>query len=234
MQMTGQRIMYDLRMAIYGHLQKLDLQYYDRNPVGRLMTRVTSDVDVLNDLFTSGVVTIFGDVFTLAGIMVVMLAMNWRLALVAFSVLPLIFFITQWFRRHVRESYRVVRTWIARINAFMQENIRDVDRAAVPARGAELRALRRHRQEAQGREHRVYFLLLRLLSGDRGRQRARLGADHLVRRRQRPAQRADGRRARGLSAVFTAFLPADQRHVGEVQRSAVGDGLVGADFQTAR
>jgi len=123
MQMTGQRIMFDLRMAIYGHLQRLDLAYYDRNPVGRLMTRVTSDVDVLNDLFTSGVVTIFGDVFTLAGIMVVMLAMNWRLALVAFSVLPLIAFITQWFRRNVRESYRVVRGWIARINAFLQENI---------------------------------------------------------------------------------------------------------------
>jgi ATP-binding cassette subfamily B multidrug efflux pump len=123
MQMTGQRIMFDLRMAIYGHLQRLDLRYYDRNPVGRLMTRVTSDVDVLNDLFTSGVVTIFGDVFTLAGIMIVMLWMNWRLALVAFSVLPLIFFITQWFRRNVRESYRVVRAWIARINAFLQENI---------------------------------------------------------------------------------------------------------------
>ncbi len=123
MQMTGQRIMFDLRMAIYGHLQQLDLKYYDRNPVGRLMTRVTSDVDVLNDLFTSGVVTIFGDVFTLAGIMIVMLWMNWPLALVAFSVLPLIVLITQWFRRNVRESYRVVRAWIARINAFLQEHI---------------------------------------------------------------------------------------------------------------
>src|SRR5437762_10109549 len=123
MQMTGQRIMFDLRMAIYGHLQRLDLRYYDRNPVGRLMTRVTSDVDVLNDLFTSGVVTIFGDVFTLAGIMIVMLGMNWRLAIVAFSVVPLIAFVTQWFRRNVRESYRVVRGWIARINAFLQENI---------------------------------------------------------------------------------------------------------------
>ena len=87
------------------------------------MTRVTSDVDVLNDLFTSGVVTIFGDVFTLVGIMVVMLWMNWRLALVAFSVLPLIVLVTQWFRRNVRDSYRVVRGWIARINAFLQENI---------------------------------------------------------------------------------------------------------------
>src|SRR5215510_14546345 len=123
MQLTGQRIMFDLRMAVYGHLQRLDLRYYDRNPVGRLMTRVTSDVDVLNDLFTSGVVTVFGDVFALAGIMAMMLWMNWRLALVAFAVLPLIGLVTQWFRRNVRESYRVVRGWIARINAFLQENI---------------------------------------------------------------------------------------------------------------
>jgi ATP-binding cassette, subfamily B, multidrug efflux pump len=110
-------------MSIYRHLQRLDLRYYDRNPVGRLMTRVTSDVDVLNDLFTSGVVTIFGDVFTLVGIMVTMTWMNWRLALVAFSVLPLIVLVTQWFRRNVRDTYRVVRGWIARINAFLQENI---------------------------------------------------------------------------------------------------------------
>jgi len=123
MQLTGQQIMFDLRMAIYRHLQRLDLQYYDRNPVGRLMTRVTSDVDALNDLFTSGVVTIFGDVFTLVGIMAIMIGMNWRLALVAFSVLPLIAAVTQWFRRNVRESYRVVRGLIARINAFLQENI---------------------------------------------------------------------------------------------------------------
>ena len=123
MQLTGQQIMFDLRTAIYRHLQRLDLQFYDRNPVGRMMTRVTSDVDALNDLFTSGVVTIFGDVFTLLGIMAIMIGMNWRLALVAFSVLPLIALVTQWFRRNVRESYRVVRGLIARINAFLQENI---------------------------------------------------------------------------------------------------------------
>src|SRR5207248_3944872 len=123
LQLTGQRIMFDLRMQIYEHLQHLDLRFYDRNPVGRLMTRVTTDVDVLNDLFTSGVVSVFGDLFTLVGIMAVMLGMNWRLALVAFSVLPLIVLVTQWFRQNVRESYRVVRGWIARINAFLQENI---------------------------------------------------------------------------------------------------------------
>jgi ATP-binding cassette, subfamily B, multidrug efflux pump len=123
LQLTGQRIMFDLRMAIYTHLQRIDVQYYDRNPVGRLMTRVTSDVDALNDLFTSGVVTIFGDVFSLVGIMAIMIWMNWRLALVAFSVLPLIVLVTQWFRRNVRDSYRTVRGYIAQINAFLQENI---------------------------------------------------------------------------------------------------------------
>ncbi|MBI4263823.1 MAG: ABC transporter ATP-binding protein [Acidobacteria bacterium] len=123
MQMTGQRIMFDLRMQIYRHLQRLDLRFYDRNPVGRLMTRVTTDVDVLNDLFTSGVVSVVGDVFTLVGIMAVLLWMDWRLALVAFAVLPLIVLITQWFRVNVRESYREVRVWIARINAYLQERV---------------------------------------------------------------------------------------------------------------
>jgi len=131
LQMTGQRIMFDLRMAVYGHLQRLDIRYYDRNPVGRLMTRVTSDVDVLNDLFTAGVVTIFGDALKLVGIMAVMLWMNWRLALVTFAVLPLIVWVTQWFRRNVRDSYRVVRGWVARINAFLQEHITGMATAQV-------------------------------------------------------------------------------------------------------
>ena len=123
MQMMGQRIMFDLRMQIYEHLQRLDVGFYDRNPVGRLMTRVTSDVDALNDLFAAGVISVFQDVVLLVGIMVVLLWMDWRLALVAFSVLPLIALLTQWFRRHARDSYRSVRGWIARINAFLQENI---------------------------------------------------------------------------------------------------------------
>jgi ATP-binding cassette subfamily B multidrug efflux pump len=123
LQMTGQRIMFDLRMQIFGHLQRLDVQYFDRNPVGRLMTRVTTDVDVLNELFTAGVVSVFGDVFLLAGIMGALLLMDWRLALLAFTVLPLIVLVTQWFRRNVRDSYRSVRTWIARINAYLQEHI---------------------------------------------------------------------------------------------------------------
>jgi ATP-binding cassette subfamily B multidrug efflux pump len=123
LQMVGQRIMYDLRREVYDHLQRLDLAYYDRNPVGRLMTRVTSDVDAINDLFTSGVVSVFGDVLSLVGIIVVLVTLDWRLALLTFCVLPLILLVTQWFRTHVRQSYREVRTWVSRLNAFLQENL---------------------------------------------------------------------------------------------------------------
>jgi ATP-binding cassette subfamily B multidrug efflux pump len=123
MQMAGQRIMFDLRMQIYRHLHRLDVQFFDRNPVGRLMTRVTTDVDALNELFTAGVVSVCGDLVTLVGIMGVLIWMDWRLALVAFSVLPLVALIAHWFRTNVRHSYRTVRILIARINAFLQERI---------------------------------------------------------------------------------------------------------------
>ena len=123
MQLTGQRIMQDMRREIFRHLQRLHVGYFDRNPVGRLMTRVTTDVDAVNDLFTSGVVTVFGDLFTLLGIMGVMLALDWRLALVTFAVIPLFFVLTDWFRRGARQSFRETRKWVARINAFLQENL---------------------------------------------------------------------------------------------------------------
>jgi len=123
LQMTGQRVMLDMRRSIYGHLQALHVGFFDRNPVGRLMTRVTTDVDAVNELFTSGVVTVFGDLFTLLGIMGVMLFMNWKLALVTFAVIPFFFAVTNWFRRGSRQSFREVRKWIARINAFLQENL---------------------------------------------------------------------------------------------------------------
>ena len=119
----GQRVMYDLRTEIFAQLQRLSLRFFDRNPVGRLMTRLTSDVEVLNELFTSGVVAIFGDVFTLVFIVAVMLAMSWKLALVAFTVLPLVWLVAYWFRTNVRRAYRDIRVRIARINAFLQERI---------------------------------------------------------------------------------------------------------------
>ena len=123
LQVTGQRIIFDLRMRIQEHLQRLDVAFYDRNPVGRLMTRVTTDVDALNDLFASGVVSAFRDIFMLGGIAVMLVVMDWRLAIVALSVLPLIAWVTHWFRRNARHSYREVRGWVAQINAFLQENI---------------------------------------------------------------------------------------------------------------
>ncbi len=123
MQSVGQRILHTVRRDVFAHLQRLDVKFYDRNPVGRLMTRVTTDVDALNDLFSSGVVTVFGDLIMLFGIMAIMIAMDWRLALVAFSVLPLIAWATAWFRRNVRENYRQVRGLVARLNAFMQEHL---------------------------------------------------------------------------------------------------------------
>ena len=123
LQMTGQRVMCDMRAQIFGHLQRLHVAYFDRNPVGRLVTRATTDVDAINELFTSGLVTVFGDLFSLFGIMAVMLAMNVRLALVTFAVIPFFFAVTIWFRRGARGSFREVRRWLARISAFLQEHL---------------------------------------------------------------------------------------------------------------
>jgi ATP-binding cassette subfamily B multidrug efflux pump len=123
MNLMGQYIMYDLRKQLFGHLQKLDIQFFDRNPVGRLMTRVTTDVDALNEMFTAGFVAIFGDIFVLVGIVAVLFWMNWRLALVLFSITPFIILVSIWFRSGARRTYRAVRARIAAINAFLQEHI---------------------------------------------------------------------------------------------------------------
>ncbi len=123
MQWTGQKVMFDLRSQIFRHLQRLHVGFYDKNPVGRLVTRVTTDVDALNEMFTSGVVSIFEDVFVLAGIIAIMLRMNAKLALITFAVLPLIAYATKIFRDKVRDSYRRIRVAIARINAYLQEHV---------------------------------------------------------------------------------------------------------------
>jgi ATP-binding cassette, subfamily B, multidrug efflux pump len=123
MQWTGQKVMFDLRREIFRHLQRLDVAFFDKNPVGRLVTRVTTDVDALNEMFTSGVVSIFEDLFVLFGILGVMLCMNWKLALITFAVLPFIVIATKIFRDRVRDSYRRIRVAIARINAYLQEHV---------------------------------------------------------------------------------------------------------------
>jgi ATP-binding cassette subfamily B multidrug efflux pump len=123
MQWTGQKIMFDLRSQIFRHIQRMQPAFFDRNPVGKLVTRVTSDVDALNEMFTSGVLAIFEDVFVLLFIVLIMLRMSWQLALLTLSVLPAILYITRIFRKHVRDSYRRIRSAIARINSYMQEHV---------------------------------------------------------------------------------------------------------------
>ncbi len=120
---VGQRAMYDLRVQLFGHLQHLSLTFFDRNPVGRLMTRITNDIDALTDMVTQGVVSIFGDVLMVVGIAVVLLLLDWRLALITFISLPVLILLTGYFRRMMRESFRAVRIRLARINAYLNENI---------------------------------------------------------------------------------------------------------------
>ena len=122
-QWIGQRTIFDLRMELFRHLQNLSLKFYDRNPIGRLITRVTNDVEVLNEMFSSGIVMVFSDVFMIGGILWFMFSMNWQLAVVSLSVLPFLFYGTFLFRKKAREAYRDVRIQIAKINTFMQEHI---------------------------------------------------------------------------------------------------------------
>jgi ATP-binding cassette subfamily B protein len=119
----GQRVMFDLRSRMFGHLQSLSLSFFDHNPVGRLMTRITNDVDALNDLFTTGAITLLGDVFTIVAILFILLVENWKLALVVFVVLPPLAWVTSYFQRAMRDNFRAIRVRLARINANVAENI---------------------------------------------------------------------------------------------------------------
>jgi ATP-binding cassette subfamily B protein len=123
LQSVGQHVMYDLRAELYEKLQRQEVAYFDRNPVGRIMTRLTSDVDSLNEVFTSGVIEGLGDVVMIFAIIAFMLWMDWRLTLVALVIVPLLFLATTWFRKHARRGYDLVRTKLARINSFLQEHI---------------------------------------------------------------------------------------------------------------
>ncbi len=160
MHYTGQRVMYDLRLEIFSHLQKMGVGFYDRHAVGRLVTRTTTDVDTLNEMFTSGVVAIFGDLLTLTFILAAMIHLSPDLTAVLFSVVPLVALVSIWFRRRARRSYREVRVAVAKINAFLQENIsgigvvqlfshergseREFDQINAEHRDAYYRAIRAH------------------------------------------------------------------------------------------
>ncbi|MEO5935654.1 MAG: ABC transporter ATP-binding protein, partial [Terriglobales bacterium] len=168
---TGQKAMFDLRTQIFGHLQRLHISFFDKNPVGRLVTRVTSDVDALNDMYTSGVIAIFEDIFVLLGIVIIMLYMDWRLALITFAVLPVIFFATLRFRKSVRESFRRIRTAIARINAYTQEHISGMTVLQLFNREersyGEFKAVNKQHMEAYKdaiRAHAIYYPVVEVLS----------------------------------------------------------------------
>lgn len=135
-QLTGQRVIHDLRAALFAHLQRQDAAFYDRTPVGRLMTRVLNDGEAIQELFTSGVVALLGDVVVLTGVVVIMLGMNWKLALVTFALVPLLVLAAAYFRLRARDSYRVVRTRLARMNAFVQESLQGMSVIQLFAREA--------------------------------------------------------------------------------------------------
>jgi ATP-binding cassette subfamily B protein len=138
---VGQYVMYDLRSEIYAKLQKQEVAYYDRYPVGRIITRITSDVDALNELFTSGVIDVLGDLVIIAAIVGLMFWMDWRLALVSLITVPLLFTATNWFRKHARRGFDQVRTRLAKLNAFLQEHISGAN--TVQLFNAENKALKR-------------------------------------------------------------------------------------------
>jgi ATP-binding cassette subfamily B multidrug efflux pump len=149
MQWVGQYTMYDLRRQLFGHLQRLPISFFDRNPAGRLVTRVTNDVETLNDTISTALVALFDDVFVLAMIIAIMIRFNWRLSLITLGVVPLIFVATHFFRKAVRESYRRIRIFVAQINVYLQEHIAGM--AVVQAFNRERLSLEEFR--AVNREH---------------------------------------------------------------------------------
>ncbi|MBZ5573600.1 MAG: ABC transporter ATP-binding protein/permease [Acidobacteriia bacterium] len=188
MQWTGQMVMFDLRSQIFRHLQRMHIGFYDRNPVGRLVTRVTTDVDALNEMFTSGVISLFEDVFVLAGIVGIMLCMNWKLALISFAVLPVIGFATKIFRDKVRDSYRRIRVAIARINAYLQEHVSGMTvvqlfnrEQRAFAKFSEVNAVHMDAFKDAIMAHAVYYPVVEILSSVAIASVIWLGGNHVVR-----------------------------------------------------
>ncbi len=196
MQWTGQKIMFDLRRDIFRHMQRMHVGFFDTHAVGRLVTRLTSDVDAINEMFTGGILAIVDDFFTLTIMAIVMLSINWWLALLAFAVLPLILIVTRLFRNSVRESYRRVRAAIARINSFTQEHISGMARgAALQSRRARLQRLRSRQPPAHDRVQRHDLRLRALLSGGRNALVHRHRPGHLARRIRRALRHRHHRHA---------------------------------------
>ena len=225
-QYTGQRAMHDLRMEIFSHLQKQDMAYFDRNAVGRLMTRTVNDVETLNELFSTGVVGLLGDVSIVFGIAAIMFWLDWQLALVCLAAFPAILYISRFYRRRAREVYRESRLILGRLNAGLQENIAGV--ATIQAFGQEEKMYRRFQEinlsyrDVLAAQH---PLQRGIFPGHRNIQRAEHRAFALVRRPADSFQRRPGRRDRRLHPVYPAHVSADPRSGGEIQHHAGGHGF---------
>src|SRR5438094_266229 len=199
MALTGQRVIHDLRATLFAHLLRLEAGFFDRTPVGRLMTRVLNDVEAVSEAFTSGLFAIVADVVTLAGVVAVMLWMDWRLALVTFAIVPVLFLVAGYFRIRARDAYREVRRRLARLNAFLQGSIQGP---------AVIQLVHRPR----GGPRRLRGSVVRLRGGALGARRLR------VRRRPRRARGAGGDDRRGEVDLRAAAEP----HVGRGARTRAG------------
>ena len=245
MQWTGQKVMFDLRSQIFRHLQRMHVAFYDKNPVGRLVTRVTTDVDALNEMFTSGVVSIFEDLFVLLGIVGIMLWMNWKLALITFAVLPFIVVATKVFRDKVRDSYRRIRTAIARINSYLQEHVSGM--VVLQLFNRERKAYQRFSEINRSHmdaykdaimAYAVYYPVVDFFSAIAIACVIWFGGQDVMGQSCCPHvisvdDRGFARSADRLHAVCAAFLPPHHGLQREIQHSAVRDGGERTHFQAA-
>lgn len=226
MQRVGQQTMYDMRAEIFGRLQRLPMSYFDRNPVGRLMTRVTTDVDALNDLFAAGVVTMINDFFLLVVMAVVLFVIDARLALAALAVLPFIFVVTIVFRKYVRDANRKIRTAIARINAFLQEYISGMSVVQLFNRERKAREEFTRRNKDNMLAWRDAILAYAVFYPAVEFQLRHDCLDLLDWWNSYPARHFDIGHFDGVYHVRAAVFPADSGLEREIQHFAVGDGCV--------
>ena len=235
MQWVGQQTMYDLRKEIFEHLQRLPMSFFDRSPVGRLVTRSTTDVDALNDLFATGVAAMLNDFVLLISLCVYLIKMQPFLGLVTLSPLPFMILLTYIFRNHVRDANRRIRTAIARINGFLQEHISGMSIVQLFNREQKSRAqfadLNRIHMEAYKDAidaFSYFYPAVELLT------MSRRGAALLVRRRSCNHRRPYAWRADFVHSVRATLLPADSGPERKIQHSAGGHGGFRAHFQTSR
>ena len=233
--LVAQRCLADLRVAIFSHVQKLPMSYFDRNPVGRLVTRMTTDVDVLQEMFASGVMTLASDFVMVIWIFGIMLYLDVKLALVSLALIPPMALAINFFRGKARQTYRQIRERIARINAYLGEAISGM--AVIQLFAREEKTYREF--EALNADHRDAYHLSNfyeagaLLDGRSGRLGERRTAA-LVRRRRSAARRDRHRHAGGVQGVYPSVLRAAARLQSKIRGDAVGDGVGGANLSIAR